>query len=363
MQKQNTLKKICFLGAINSIHFRKFVQYFRQRCFETAIITFHPTAEGIAEDLGNEIYCPTILPAAGKLNYFLSYSRVRALMRKISPDLVFALGATGYGFVASIAAPVPYVLRCQGTDVLIQAQQSGIFKWITRKAINNASRLISVSKPMTAALRKMGIADSQILETQMGIDFDVFYPIEKPSNGSPVIICNRMLEPIYNYPLIIEAVSLLSPEYPELRIKIVTDGYLRDELTELMNQKEVLHHFDFVGYVANPTMADYLRQGDVYLSASLSDGTSMSLLEAMASGITPVVSDIPANRDWVEDGINGFLFPTDDAEKLAGCVRQALENPGLRKTIAQNNLNLMRQRGSFQERMVEVENLFIDALM
>jgi glycosyltransferase involved in cell wall biosynthesis len=65
----------------------------------------------------------------------------------------------------------------------------------------------------------------------------------------------------------------------------------------------------------------FLRAADVYVSASSSDGTSSSLLEAMASGLYPVVSDITANRPWVEHGKNGLLFAVGDAASLAEALR------------------------------------------
>jgi glycosyltransferase involved in cell wall biosynthesis len=56
---------------------------------------------------------------------------------------------------------------------------------------------------------------------------------------------------------------------------------------------------------------------DVYVSASLWDGASISLMEAMACGVFPVVSDIPANREWLQDGATAFLFPCGDWRRLA----------------------------------------------
>jgi glycosyltransferase involved in cell wall biosynthesis len=63
-----------------------------------------------------------------------------------------------------------------------------------------------------------------------------------------------------------------------------------------------------------------LAEHDVYLSASRSDGASISLMEAMAGGCFPVVSDIEANREWLEDGKNALTFPCGDDEKLAGII-------------------------------------------
>jgi glycosyltransferase involved in cell wall biosynthesis len=62
-------------------------------------------------------------------------------------------------------------------------------------------------------------------------------------------------------------------------------------------------------------MADLLSQTDIYVSTSLYDGTSVSLLEAMGSGAFPIVTDIPSNREWISPGQNGFLVSVN-GEKL-----------------------------------------------
>ena len=72
------------------------------------------------------------------------------------------------------------------------------------------------------------------------------------------------------------------------------------------------------------TCPRYYRNADLYISASHSDGTSISLLEAMACGKPVLVSDIPGNLEWVEAGINGWLFPDGNAEILAQAISQAV---------------------------------------
>jgi glycosyltransferase involved in cell wall biosynthesis len=78
-------------------------------------------------------------------------------------------------------------------------------------------------------------------------------------------------------------------------------------------------------------MAIWLRRAKVYVSPSLSDGTSTALTEAMACGCFPVVSDIVANHAWVENGRTGLLFPPSDPEALGKCLLEALESETLRK--------------------------------
>jgi glycosyltransferase involved in cell wall biosynthesis len=75
----------------------------------------------------------------------------------------------------------------------------------------------------------------------------------------------------------------------------------------------------FVGAVDNAELPDLYRTADVYVSASLTDGTSISLLEAMACGVPAIVSDIAGNRPWADEGAVD-LFPVRDVDALAAVL-------------------------------------------
>jgi len=67
----------------------------------------------------------------------------------------------------------------------------------------------------------------------------------------------------------------------------------------------------------------WYRMADLYISPSHVDGSSVSLMEALACGLPALVSDIPANQEWVAEGVNGWLFPDGDAEALAAGILAA----------------------------------------
>ena len=79
----------------------------------------------------------------------------------------------------------------------------------------------------------------------------------------------------------------------------------------------------FPGQVSQADLPRYYRASDLYLSASHSDGTSISLLEALACGCPALLSDIPGNREWIEPGVQGWLFPSGDADSLTERILQA----------------------------------------
>ena len=98
-----------------------------------------------------------------------------------------------------------------------------------------------------------------------------------------------------------------------------------------------------VGRVPNAGLPVYLNASDVYISTSLSDGTSLSLLEAMACGLGLVVSDVPAIKEWVGPG-NGIMIPRKDSDAVASALDKYYNNRGLIETHSSENINIAAQR-------------------
>jgi glycosyltransferase involved in cell wall biosynthesis len=98
-------------------------------------------------------------------------------------------------------------------------------------------------------------------------------------------------------------------------------------------------------------LPDTLRRADVYVSAALSDGASASLLEALASGLVPVVTDIPANRGWLAPGESGLLFPPGDEAALAAALERALGDAALRARAREAGPRVVAERADFEVNM------------
>jgi glycosyltransferase involved in cell wall biosynthesis len=105
-------------------------------------------------------------------------------------------------------------------------------------------------------------------------------------------------------------------------------------------------------------LAGWLARADLYLSASLSDSTSVSLLEAMASGAVPVVSDLEGNREWVEDGVGARLFGPGDAASLTRALEAALDDPAWVERARVHNRRVAESRADGARGLARIESLF-----
>ena len=111
----------------------------------------------------------------------------------------------------------------------------------------------------------------------------------------------------------------------------------------------------FLGWIPHGELPEYLASSDIYVSTSLSDSTSLSLQEAMACELAPVVTDLPANREWVTDGENGFIVPINDIQSLADRIVYLLKNNEARKRFGKAGREVIKQRAEYEREMEKMK--------
>ncbi|HOE34887.1 MAG TPA: glycosyltransferase family 4 protein, partial [Anaerolineaceae bacterium] len=138
-----------------------------------------------------------------------------------------------------------------------------------------------------------------------------------------VLLCLRSWEPNYGVDVLARAFVLAARENPRLRLILLGDGSQADKIYALLRGQEEKVYFG--GRVELEELPGWYGAADLYVSPSHVDGSSVSLLEAMACGLPSIVSDIPANLEWIQDGRNGWIFPDGDAQTLARTILTAAE--------------------------------------
>jgi glycosyltransferase involved in cell wall biosynthesis len=123
---------------------------------------------------------------------------------------------------------------------------------------------------------------------------------------------------------LIEAIPCLLESFPNLKLLLAGDGDLRESLKHLSQRLNVDQHISFLG--SRNDIAEILAITDVFVLPSVSEGTSMALLEAMSAAKPIVATDIPGNRAILKDKHNCLLVPPGDAEKLAEAIAWLLDH-------------------------------------
>lgn len=262
-----------------------------------------------------------------------SVPRLLAHVRRIRPDLVHAGPLQTGTFFCALAGCRPLMAMCWGSDVLITPDRSAWMRWITRFALRRSQMILVDCLVVQQRVAEMsGLPPDRIVTLPYGIELSA-YDRDHPQmdlrerlgwNGCRVLISVRSLEPSHGTLVLLEALRRILPEMPDIRVLMLGDGTLRPEIQRQLRRDGLQGRIHLEGQVSEELLPAYFREADLYVSAALSDGTSVSLLGAMAAGLPVVVTDAPGNREWVRPGVHGWLAAPGDPAALAEALRQAL---------------------------------------
>ncbi|GAB4350802.1 MAG: hypothetical protein Kow0099_34580 [Candidatus Abyssubacteria bacterium] len=278
-------------------------------------------------------------------------------------DLLHAHWVVPAGLIGIIAGRLwrkPVIVTAHGSDILVTPKGSRTMRGIVRFVLQKADGVTSVADHLTEEIVQMGIQRERVLTFPMSVPTDSFRP-EGPSvqvDEGPIIFSNRSLYPIYNVELLIRAAPLILNEVPRAKILVAGEGPEAERLASLIHSLALDDQVRLVGALPHSRMPEYLRGATVYVSTALSDGASVSLLEAMACGIFPVVADIPANREWITDGKNGLLFDARDATSLASRVVHVLNHPELREYARSINPGIVGRKAQWNSNLPRLLALY-----
>lgn len=256
---------------------------------------------------------------------------LKRVLRQVQPDLVHAGPLQSAAFLAALAGFRPLVSMSWGYDLIFDARKNALYRLITRFALRRSAIMVGDSAVVRGLARDYGMPDERIVTFPWGVDLEHFRPGERATGagadeGAPfTLLSTRGWEPIYGVELIARAFVGAARQVPELRLVMLGGGSLAPRLNEIFSGGGVRERVFLPGQVGQADLPRFYHEADLYLSASHSDGASISLLEALACGRPALVSDIPGNREWITPGVQGWWFPDGDARALEAGILQAVE--------------------------------------
>jgi glycosyltransferase involved in cell wall biosynthesis len=272
----------------------------------------------------------------------------RRLHRSLRPDVTIGYYASSYGLLAA-AVPGPRVVATAGGDVFESAQDSSfrrlVIPLLARLALSRADLVLCWAPHIARAVEDLGIPRAKIMILPRGIDTGIFSPGTTLDGGEPRIISTRSLDAFYRPEILLEALVRVRAEGIRAVLVLIGDGPSRQGLEARAASLGLSEFVAFPGRLSPDRLAEELRRSSVYVSVPPSDGVSASLLEAMACGILPVVSDIPANRAWIRQDENGILVgepPTP--ESVAAALVRALADGDLTRRAREQNVAIIAER-------------------
>ncbi len=359
LSSYNLIKvRICLFGDAGSIHLERWCQFFIGEGHEVHLISFTK-----AEVPGTKCYYVDAGPIAvqgGNWRVLFQYRKVRKIVKSIQPDVFHALYATSYGITGALVNYHPFVISSLGSDILISPRNSKILRALLRFAYRRVDASTTMSQQMKDVSISYGLPGDKIQLLPFGIDPAVFNANGRATAKEPfVIMSTRNFEEVYNIPDLIHAIALIKEQLGNFELWMAGVGTLESQIKSLVAEHGLTDKVRFLGRMRQPELADKLRNSHVFISMSSSDGNSVSLSEGMACGCVSIVSEIEANKFWIEHDKTGYFVPVHGVKELAErilAVKADYEN--IQKRMFEINQPLLEAKGNWFKNMRTVTDLY-----
>jgi len=271
----------------------------------------------------------------------------RGLLRENEYDLAHAFFGFPTGWLCyRTASRLPYIISLRGSDVpgkhgrlqLDYKILGGVFRGIWKKAAG----LVACSEGLkNRALRFLPSVSIDVIPN--GVELERFYPAEtgKESGVLKLLTVGR-LSVTKRVEMLIDAVEILHKAGRSVRLAIVGGGGLEQELRRIVSERNLTGVIEMTGRIDSDKMPDLYRQNNIFISATMQEGMSNAMLEAMASGLPIVTTRCEGVEELIKD--NGIVVEEAQAEKIAEAIKKLADD---RETCKQMSAASRKQAGLF----------------
>jgi teichuronic acid biosynthesis glycosyltransferase TuaC len=275
---------------------------------------------------------PALPVVSRSLNGMVSGRALIPRLRAFAPDLVLAYWVYPDGYAALYAARrlgLPCVVGALGSDIHVRDR---INAWFTRRTIAGIDALLTVSEDMRrTAIAQFGAAPGKVHTVINGYNTSIFYPrpqqalrqkLGVPGDARLILYVGRFVVAKGMRELVM-AFKRLAAQDPQLRLALVGDGVMREELLAMLNDTGMASRVMFPGGLAQEQVAEWIGAADLLCLPSWSEGYPNVVVEAVACGRPVVATDVGGTREIINAG-NGILVKARDVDSLQAGLSQAL---------------------------------------
>lgn len=302
------------------------------------------------------------------------FSGLRKVIRDFKPDLIQAGPIQRSAFLAALTGFQPLVTMSWGYDLLHDVHNGRAWEWATHFTLKRSAAMVGDCDTTRDLGIQYGMNPGRIVTFPWGANIQKYSPAQaKEAIGIRqrlgwdenifVLLSVRSWSPIYGVDNLAKAFVIAARQHPEMRLFMLGNGPLAPTIRRIFQQGGVMDQVHFPGQVSQDNLPDFYRAADLYISTSHSDGTSISLLEALASGTPVLLSDIPGNQEWIpEPGKVGWLFKDGNVESLTSGIIHAAEYREQLPAMGREARVLAESRGNWEKNFPELLRAYEIAL-
>lgn len=357
--------KILYISSNGGIHDYRFLKKLTE---DYEVLFLHYAANEIIDEIDKlkNLQIISKKPAFRSFPLASETFHIKKIIREFKPDIVH----TGYvwqvGILAALAGFRPHLSMPWGSDILTEPDKSYIIRKLVSKTLTQADHIQCDAEFVKQKMMEdYKIPGDKITVFPWGIDLQLFSPGDKIKSreklnlgeGKFVVMFNRHFEPVYGINTMLESFKIFSEGKEDVLLLMLSEGSQKNIALKFITDNKLEEKVCLIGKVANKELPHFLNSADVYISTSVSDGTSLSLLEAMACGLGLVLTDVPAIKEWANES-NSLVVPRNNSKEAANALERYYTNRELIKQHGFNNINIAQQRADWDKNYLILKDIY-----
>lgn len=355
--------KVLYVSSNGGIHDYRFL---KKLSADHEVLFLHYAANEIIDEIDklDNLQIISKKPAFRSMPLISEKGHFKRVVEEFKPDVIHS----GYVWQAGILAAGyhPHLSMPWGSDILLEPDKNFFIRRLVKKVLTSADHIQCDADFVKQKIKTdYGIPQDRITVFPWGIDLELFSRSDKTlarrelslPEDKFVVIFNRHFEKIYGVNFLLEAFKKFSENRKDILLLMLSEGSLKVDALKFITENNLDTKITLLGRVANKELPVLLNAADVYVSPSLSDGTSLSLLEAMACGTGLIVTDVPAIKEWV-NAKNGIMVKRENADEISEALERYYNDRELINTHGRINRQIAEQRADWDRNYMKLRKIY-----
>lgn len=291
---------------------------------------------------------------------------IHSLLRDFDPDVLHLHNR--FFYTSAVAYLVAKATRFKGKIITtihlgdvsgisgVAGVATGLYEHVlSRMIVRGSDRIVAVSRAAAAHAISLGATKQTTHVVQNGVDTDVFHPASDPPERQSILYVGRLVKNKGPQDLL-EALPKVFDEHPNARATFVGTGPLRDKLKTRVRELNIENRVKLSGRVED--VSAVMRKSSVFCRPSYTEGLPLTLLEAMATGIPPVVTPVAGVPEVVDDRKTGILVPQKDPDALSDALTTVLNEPETASELGRSAREYVVENHSWDNRADQIIEIY-----
>lgn len=359
--------RLCIVSKAYSIHAQRWVKAFAEKLeYDVTFISPHRGLHTHQSLFGSaRVHClPAAAPPAKKryIDVLKNYYWTRRKLLSERYDLVH-VHQLPPPLMAGFFIGVPNLLvSVWGSDIGgVPGQQTRLPEiWSRKVMLKQAVAVTATSNYLAEKTRTYTPQSTPIHLVPFGVDTSVFtYEPYRNKLERPIrLIVTKHLRPIYGITYLLRALAMIYQAHPDIELILLGDGEQREELEQLAVTLGITDIVSFVGSKGQTEVVQYLHSSHIAVMPSISESFGVAALEAQATGLPVIASDVGGIPEAVKDGETGLLVNPGDSKALARAIMYLIDNPDLQIMMGKKGVNFVENNYSWSRSVRNMDSIY-----